>query len=148
MSSPAANSDQQEVRNQSGFHIVWETVVSLPSNGLKPLTMSLADMWLRMHQLASTQIVPAPQKSMRWGCMFPCPKSVCVYHGSSEAQQFNVKTEGVVVLVQGGRKQKRPSLSQQDSGNMLLLLNAVEDVKSMDRPDASKRVGEHIFSVL
>lgn len=42
---------------------------------------------------------------------------------------------------QGGRKQRKPGLnmSQQDSGNMLLLLNAVEGVKSMDRSSGEAR---------
>ena len=30
-------------------------------------------------------------------------------------------------------------MTQQDSGNMMLLLNAVEDVKSMERPSSEAR---------
>ena len=37
-------------------------------------------------------------------------------------------------------------MSQQDSGNMLLLLNAVDDVKSMEHRSAveAKRLGEQL----
>ena len=43
--------------------------------------------------------------------------------------------------LQAGRKQRKPgpNMTQQDSGNMMLLLNAVEDVKSMERPSSEAR---------
>lgn len=51
-----------------------------------------------------------------------------------------------MLRLQAGLKHRKlgSSMSQQDSGNMLLLLSAVEDVKSMDRSaaEAKRQSGE------